>query len=212
MDHRECEKLVNSIAGRVYRRLRAAGGRVVSIEDIRQEAWVAVCVAWNKYDASLGVPFAPYAYRGAMLHLNRWIEKDFERFSGYNFALSLDQPPEGAHDDIDALGAVIADENAVDPAQAAERKSSFALALRRLSPRARTFVRILNDQPDFLMTELQKSRAKLEQARQLGVPYSPSNRLTSLIVFEIMGIFDRHVRARIIEEINRVGDKISRQA
>lgn len=203
----ECERLVNALAARVYRRLRAACGRVFSMEDIRQELWIAICIARDNFDESLGVKFSTYAWRGMILHVNRWILNEFERNKEYNYALTLDGT--AGEDSELALKDAVADENAVDPAQSAERESCYAEAMRNLSPRAQICLRILNDTPLEMVEEMRKLSFKADYARKRKVAFAMPKRLSFSMVFDVMGA-SRPERTKIMRELETVAARISR--
>lgn len=211
MDVSACEPLVRALAGRVYRRLRAAGGRIVSIEDIRQELWIAVCKARDTYDDSQGASFSTYAWNGMLLHINRWIFNEFERNGLYNAALSIDwngKDRNGVERD-ESFSETLPDTFAEDPETVLIRKSNYEGAMRLLSPEGRTFLRLLQDEAPEIGEAMRAFEAKADFAATRKLRYGVPSRLTASIIFDLMGT-DRTRRTAIMAELNKVAARLSR--
>ena len=206
-DPKESAKAVSAFAGRVMRRL-AKTDVSTSREDVEQELWIAWCVACQNYDPASGVPFLAYLRNGMRLHVNRWVEKHFERRQQELFALSFDMKGEGSEDDTECgtLNDIIPSA-APAPDAAIEHRSAVSWAMSRLSPRAQMFVSILESQPVELLDEIHKIESRVEYARERGIPAYFSHRLTAAMVFDLMGA-DRVERVRINKELGQLAEKV----
>lgn len=209
IDMKDSKAQVRRFATKALRRCHALGAASVTLNDVEQECWVAWCLARDAYDASRGVPFAPFFHRGMIRHVNRWISKNFERFYEGTVAVTLDAPVASSDGDLDTLGAILADEQAIDMERELSRRGSYNLALERLSPRAADFVRLLEEQPEELLQSYRKLEAKAQHAREMGCAYNRPSRLTAAMIFDVLGA-SRYERGRIIEEVSQIGDLLSR--
>jgi DNA-directed RNA polymerase specialized sigma24 family protein len=208
LDMKASEKTINSFAFKVLKRLHALGAKSQTIDDVKQELWIAWCKARDNFNPELGVTFNTYLHRVMRNHINRHIELNFERFHEQTIALSLDFEMEGEDGDGSSVHDVLAD-TATPAATLVEGNSVFNYACGRLSPRARTFVTVLNEQPQELLEEVRRLAEKSQHARELGVPYAQAARLTSAMVFDLMQA-GRVERTSIIAEVTQLGEMLSR--
>lgn len=206
-DFEKSRRQVRRLAYRVMRRLSSINAPIISQSDIEQELWVGWCKARDVFDPERGVPFAAFAQRGMKQHINRYIERHIERFEGQTFALSLDANCFENGEDT-TLGEAIASDNP-EPHKISEQLSSFRASYRRMSPKAQTFVRILNDQPQELLQEILMAQDKAEHASKLGAPYVQQRRITSKMVFDLMGL-SRTERVKIMAEVESIAERASR--
>jgi DNA-directed RNA polymerase specialized sigma24 family protein len=206
-NYQASERLVHSLANRVVRRLRSIPQKVMSKEDIEQELWVAWCKARDSYSSDYGVPFAAYLSRGMKLHINRVVEVQIERFKEQTFALELDRPMDSADGEGGTLMDVIPSDT-VGADEYVERNDTFQRAIETLSDRARIVVTLLNDQPQELLGEALLSQKKAEFSRTLGAPFLPTMRITTSMVFDLIGA-NRSERRKIMLEIKSLGEENS---
>jgi DNA-directed RNA polymerase specialized sigma subunit len=179
----------------------------MSKEDIEQELWVAWCKARDSYSSDYGVPFAAYLSRGMKLHINRVVEVQIERFKEQTFALELDRPMDSADGEGGTLMDVIPSDT-VGADEYVERNDTFQRAIETLSDRARIVVTLLNDQPQELLGEALLSQKKAEFSRTLGAPFLPTMRITTSMVFDLIGA-NRSERRKIMLEIKSLGEENS---
>ncbi len=208
-DHKEDERMIFALTHRVVRRLQTLPQVVMSKEDIEQELWVAWCKARDAFEPSRGIPWAAYLQRGMKQHINRVVDVQIERFEGQTFALSLNQSvnPTGGYDREDSLEDVIPGDTPL-PCEEAERESNYRMALTVLSSRAKIFVTILKDQPEDLLQEVLIAQDKAEHANKLGAPYNAPRRITTAMVFDLMGA-PRSERTKITREVEQLGIRMS---
>lgn len=205
-DPKDSVKQINSFAHKVLRRIHRLGAKSQTLDDVKQELWFAWCKACETYRPECGASFSTYFYRGMQVYINRYIEKNFERFHDQTIALSLDSS-EFVADGESSLSETIADEKDngyVD----FERENSFRYALTRLSPRAQQFITILKEQPQDLLAEVRKLEEKSAFARSRGVTYASPQRLTSPVIFDFMGA-SRCERKKIMDELTQIGALLS---
>lgn len=203
----EDRRLVRSFAGRVARRINSMTHDRRDIDDIEQECWVAWCLANKAYNPESGVPFGAYLMNGMKLHMNRYVEKNIGRRTDEVFAVSLDQSVNPNDDQgEDLLGEMIAAE--IDsPLVALEEADQFVLVCKLLTPRARQFVEILYRQPEAMLAEVRALGARSELGHTQGITVPFSNRLTSSMVFKLMGVTSAE-RTSILREIDQVTQKV----
>lgn len=200
-DPRQVERFVRQFAGKALRRAHALGARSESLEDIEQELWCAWCRARDKFDPDRGVSFTTYLHRAMQMHVNRYIFVQYERLHGQTNALSLNAPAD--EEDDGPLSEVIADENAADPAEQALRGRMAEHIKARMTPRTRTFIEILADPPDELVSQLSDLEKKREHAKSMNLPYAPQRGVSQSLVFDLMGL-GRTARAAVLREIKEV--------
>jgi len=207
-DPKDSVKQIKSFAGRVLRRLRAAGDRTMQFEDLEQELWIIWCKCCETYNSQMGARFSTYLHQGMKLYINTWVRANIDRRHAEVLAKSLDQ--ELTDDDgSGTLGDVIP---ATDPLPDAEveKRSSLAKVVSRLSPRARQFVEILESQPQELLDEvmiLEKKAAYAKEER--GISMLLFHRLTSVMIFDVMDA-SRSERKQILDEIQAVAEICNR--
>jgi len=204
-DPKESKAQIRAFAYKVLRRIHALGGKTTSLEDVEQELWIAWCKACEAYDEKGGASFKTFLHIGMVRHINRYVQNNFERLHGETVALSLEAPM--GDDDGATLAEAVPD--------TAERQDTKLIeedvrerVMRRLTPRARQFVQILHDQPIELVRELDKFKEKQKVAREVGVQFSAPRRLTSWMVFDLMGA-SRTERTAIMREIEAVTRKFA---
>jgi DNA-directed RNA polymerase specialized sigma subunit len=211
-DPKESRAQIKAFAHKVLRRVHSLGARTQTLDDVEGELWVAWCLACERFNPEAGCAFSTYLYTGMRRHINRWIEKNFERFHDETVAASLDASygSEMSEDGSGStLGEAVADTH-MRQDQEYEQKDCFAYALTRLSDRAKMFLTFLKDHPPELMAQMKDLEAKAKHAKELGVTYAMPNRLTSFMIFDFMGA-TRVERKQIMDEVAQVGQLISNQ-
>jgi hypothetical protein len=192
------KRQIGRFARRVLRRAKSAGAASILIEDIESELMIAWCKARDKWNDSVGVPFAAYLARGMMNHINTWLDGEI----GFrNLApLSLDNSRAGfknLHDTVE-------DETVERIDQKVEEQNIRDVIIPRLSPTTRKFVELLDTPPYFLFEEMSASKARSNYAKSRGIKQSISlNRITAALVFDFMGLalWDRKL---VYEELDQI--------
>jgi DNA-directed RNA polymerase specialized sigma24 family protein len=207
VDMKRSEKTINSLSFKFHRRIQAMGGRSHVLDDVRQEMWIAFCKARDTFDPDMGASFNTYLTKGIMLHMNRHIEKSFERFHGQTVALSLDAESFGAEGK--SLSEVVPDDNAIDAEQAAFRSFAFKRSQVALSPKAAEFVRLLDGASETLAKDFLAFDAKAEHAKTMGLVFARPSRVTSSMIFDLMGVGRWH-RAKISQELTEYAESASK--
>lgn len=202
-DPKQDAKQVNSFASRALMRVRAAGDHITSLEDLKQELWVAWCLAVENFDAKAGVPFGAYLQRGMRQHINRHIEKHVSRRHDEVTALSLDYTVRDDDEEVAFADAV----PSADPSPDVEIewRSQLEYAMSLMSPRAKLFVSLLERQPPELLEEVRRLQARSDYARERGLPTLSFNRLTAAMVFDLIGA-SASERVKINHEIRHLSD------
>jgi hypothetical protein len=201
---------VKAFAYKVLKRVHALGAKSQTLDDIEGELWIAWCLACDRFDPTAGAAFKTFLYRGMRLHINRWIEKTFERFHDETVAASLEASygsEEASGANGSTLGEVIAD-TAERQDETFQKENCFAYALTRVSDRAKLFLTFLKDNPPELMVRMRDLEAKAAHAKELGVSYAMPHRITSAMIFDFMGA-SRVERKQIMDEVTQIGRLIS---
>lgn len=201
------QKQIKAFAWKVLRRLHGLGAKSHTLDDVEQELMVAWCLAVEAYDPAGGASFKTFLYNGMRMHINRYIENNFEKFHEQTTALSLDASDPDAEGTT--FGDAVADTSELH-SEEVEREDMFRYALTRLSPRAGQFLTFLKDQPIELVQEVRKIEDKAAYARERGISIAVSHRLTSRMIFDFMGV-SRTERENIMAEITAVTKVIERQ-
>lgn len=191
-------------AARYLRRAHAAGARSVTLDDVISEMNVAWCIARDKFDPSLGVPFGAYLSRGMQLHVNRWIDEQVGHAIG---AFSLDET--SVADGDEAHEWAVPDANPL-PDQILEEKHLWARAMSELSTEAALFVSLLREPPPALYEEMKAIQVRSEHARSRGIPSVSPSFITGNLVLDLMGLA-RSDRNRIYAELKELGRSMSRE-
>lgn len=200
-DPKSVELLLHKFCNRVMRRLSAASIYTFQRDDIMQELWIAWTIARKSYNAETNVPFVAYLRRGMQNHINRVIEKQAERFSDQTYALSLDQNVQQADgDQSSSLAEIIPSKfgNTVDIEDDIAWEQSIAL----MSPMARLFAKLLKDTPPELCEQVIHLREKAKHASTMGLISSDPMRVTSRMIFDLIGCTVTQRRAVIAEVSN----------
>jgi DNA-directed RNA polymerase specialized sigma24 family protein len=207
-DPKRSEHLVRSLRAKVQRRLSSISTPVMSGEDIEQELWIAWCKARDSFDPDRGIPFGAYVWRGMMQHINRQIERHISRFKGQTFALSINAGR--LSDDGEMNEGIPIPDKDIGQEEKSIRRSCYRRAIKKLSPDARTFVRILDEQPPEILQEVMLATDKEEHAKNIGAPFVNPRRITSKMVFDLMGL-DRSERRGILKEVKEMGVNLSNE-
>lgn len=204
-DPKEDRAQVRSFAHKALRRIHALGAKTQTLDDVEGELWVAWCIACERYDPAGGAAFKTFLYQGMRMHINRWIEKSFERFHDETLAISLD----ATHGDADdtTIGEVIPD-TSMRQDEDFQREDCFAYALTRVSERSGQFLRFLKENPPELIERMKDLDAKAKYAKEIGASYATPQRLTSSMIFDFMGA-SRAERKQIMDEVTQIGRLIS---
>ena len=199
---------VKSFAFKVLKRVHALGAKTTTLDEVESELWVAWCLAAEKYDPQGGASFKTFLYTGMRNHINRWIEKSFERFHEETVAASLDQQMGSSESETRAtLGDAVADTHDRHD-EVYQREDCFAYALTRVSDRAKMFLTFLKDNPPELMSRMKDLEAKAAYAKEIGASYAMPHRITTAMIFDFMGA-SRAERKSIMEEVTQIGRLIS---
>jgi DNA-directed RNA polymerase specialized sigma24 family protein len=214
----DSDKWLHHFSHQVARRMRAYGVRVFDVQDVYQECTIAWCVARNAFDESRGVPFTPYMINGVRMHINAWLRKEMG-----DKCIAITSSLQDATFEKGTLGDIIGDdtesaEDALingeqqlafvdlvsDGAESAEdtilKRQERARNLRRLSKEARTFLTLLENPPDELVEEFKRIRERTAYGRAMGFPSASPKRISSSLVFELMGATHAQ-RAGVYREI-----------
>lgn len=191
------EKAINSFAFKVSRRLYAAGDRTMSMDDIRQELWIAWTIAVQSFKEEQGIPFLAYLRNGMRLHINRYIEKHVTRRHSEVIAFSLDGENDEGKSTTSYEQVPSADPK---PDEDIQEKSAVDALCRRLSPIAAQFVRLLYEQPEPLMKEVVAIVRKAEFASSMNQVVVNSGRLTRTMIFDLLGV-PMNKRTDVLREI-----------
>ena len=167
----DCRRLINSIAYRVFRRVRAAGGRNLGREDITSELMVAYCVARDKYDPMTGVPFLAYLRNGLFRHINRVVEH--ELIEDLNTTV------------IEFEALAMSDKTDAPDKTMIERQFYQAL-LDGIDDRSRLFLELLQSPPRELVEELAAVQALAARSRDRGYARSAPTTISAALVFDFM--------------------------
>lgn len=198
-DPKSVERLLHKFCNQVMRRLQAAAITTFQREDIMQELWIAWVIARKSYSADTNVPFVAYLSTGMKRHINRFIEKHAERFLAQTHALSLDYNPDNGFEDANAsLSETVpsAFGNTVD----IEDNIAWEQAISMMSPQTQIFARLLKDTPSEICEQVIHLREKSKHGRAMGVPSSDPMRVTSRMIFDLLGCTVVQ-RRKIIAEI-----------
>lgn len=208
-DPKQSRAQVRSFAVKVLKRLHALGAASHTLDDVEQELWLAWCTACERYDPAAGTKFSTFLFNGMRLHINRYVEKNFERFHDQTTALSLDYSEDGGDEGgrNASFSESVADPNDT-PDVVSDRERNFAYAMTRLSPRAQQFITILKDQPQEILNEVRRLDDKAEHAKKAGLTYANPHRLASFIVFDFMGA-SRFERKKILDEVQNLGELLT---
>jgi DNA-directed RNA polymerase specialized sigma24 family protein len=199
IDQKLSERTIKNFARRVMRRAKAAKLREILLEDIEQECWIAWCKARSSYNPTMSTAFSTYLYRGLQLHINRWME-GFERQSALAYHSINDQVSEDGDELGDILEAAINDET-----------SDFLqvdLVLRRLSDRARLFVKLLANPTRDLFDQVERVSQRADFARRRGMVSVAPRHITGRLVFDLMGCTPAE-RMAIIRELKGFSSEFS---
>lgn len=200
-DPKSSEAQIKRFAYKVMRRLHAAGGQSLGIEDIEQELWIAWLKASETFNPEYGVPFGAYLHRAMINHINTFADREVTRRHGEVIAMSLDKTI--GDGDGASVSEIIPDEKESQD-KLLEKKSALEAVLRRLSDQARAFVTMMVNPPHDLVAELSKMEARNEYAAKIKVAGALPIALTERIVFDLLGIERRSDRERVLSEIKNV--------
>lgn len=201
------ERLIYKVAHKTMLRLTAAGARSASLEDIAQEYRVAWLIASRAFDPTRGIPWMPFLINGLRKHSFSVMRKYTFKTKEESYALSIwdtaDLSDEGEGNALESRIAA----DTVDPVEFIAQKEVLAKVLKRLSPRAAQFLRLLADPPVEITDELLRLRDKTEFGRSLGFRSGTNMTVTSSMIFDLMDA-GRFERTKIMNEINTLGDKL----
>lgn len=184
---------------KALQRALAAGMRGVQLEDLMQEASIAWLLACKSYDPARGVPFLPFLKRGLQFHINRWLKYEIDEC--HNASASYDMTI--GDDDSAPVSEIIADARHIPQDEQVSRKQNWTLIASHLSPLARRYIELLESPPPELMAELKAVMAKAERGRAMGLTRFAPVRVSSDLIFRIMGL-NNYERAKITKEVQKV--------
>lgn len=187
------ERLIRGFSHRVLRRIYAAGCRSVELEDVLQEAQIALLIAQRRWDPSTNVPFGAYFYRGLMNHLNRWVKYELRLVT-----VSLDL--ENDEGEGTGLHEIIPD-NAPSPEDHVIEADYRSKLEDKLSPITRQFLSLLENPPPELVAIFKARMDKAKHFRgQVPAVTAAPKQITATLVFDLMGC-SSSVRANIRKEL-----------
>lgn len=196
-DYSYSEKQINKLARHIASRRVSRMG--VDYSDAFNEIKQELCIAWleavEKYDPNKGASFSTYLCIGMLRRANRFISNYYELEPSalnyveyYDSFLDYQKLPHSALDKNSSVLTVL------------EQESCYKLVLRNLSERAKQFVEFLRNPPIELVRALDDLAEKAKYARSKGYNYSAVKRVSTNIIFKIMGA-GQSERSRIIREI-----------
>ena len=206
IDIKRSQATIAWLSHKYLRRVHAQGGKSHILDDVRQEMWIAFCKARDTFDPNGGASFNTYLVNGIKLHMGRHIEKHFQRFHGQTVAMSFDAPA-GDEGMNGSFGDTIADDNATDAENEAISKSVYADFVRKLSPKAGEFVRLLSTANETLSEEFVLFRDKARHAETMGLTFNRPGHVSSSMIFDLMGV-SRTERTHILNEIKHHVERV----
>jgi hypothetical protein len=203
LDYRESAPRIARIANAVAYQLSGSGVHSMTRDDVEQELWIVWCMARDKYDPSLGVPFEAFLINGIKMHIRSSIKRKAFKRAAEEWGKSLDAPVSK-----DEGGATVGETIAEDFSfmDDIEAEGQFQFIVSRLTERAATFVRLLRDQPQILIDALKALEERSNYAKELGVSNMLFRQVTTSMIFKLMGC-DRPERTRILAEVRQVTEK-----
>jgi DNA-directed RNA polymerase specialized sigma24 family protein len=206
-DPKSVELKLHKLCNAVMRRLAGASITIFQRDDIMQELWIAWAIACRNYDPASNVPFLAYLSLGMKQHINRVIEKHAERFSGQTYALSFDY----AAPSEDGEGLVLSDKVAsiYGTTESIEDDLAWKQAIALLSPNARIFATLLKDTPPEISEQVIHLREKSKHAATMGVSKSYPMRVTTRMIFDLLGCTTKQSR-EILSEISSLKSNVKR--
>lgn len=193
------KRLIYNFAWKVQRRMHAAGARTMQLEDLVQELSIAWCVARDRWDESLNVPFTAYLMRGMQQCINRFAKYELREHAVAPF--SIDEPLESGT----SRGDLIPDDSEM---ATLEQKNFRDLVLRLVSSRSRRFLEILESPPREVVEQLDYLRIRAEDGRARGLHSVAPRNLNTGLVFDLLG-YSRPERSQVLSEIEMVVSKLS---
>ncbi len=197
-------QIVKRLAAWAMRQAAFTGVRGVQFEDFFQEASIAWMKAVERYNPSLGVPFAPYLTNGIKQRLLRLLKN--ERGASYFAPTSLDQPL--SEDIATSLLDTFSDNSAPIDTTLIEQETRNRVVA-KLSPRARCFIELLESPPVELFEEMKAVIAKAQKGRSMGITRFAPVRISADLIFTIMDA-PPYERTKILKEIAHVSKRLSR--
>lgn len=205
ISHADAQKAINSFAGKLMARWSAGGAPLHLIEDIKQELWIALLGAQKSYDETQGASFKTYFYGAMQWHMRTWARENIHRRFQEIIGKSLDAE---LSEDGDSFGAILASDDEL-PDEIVIREDLWDTAMAKLKPATRTFMEILRDPPPSLLAELDHIKAKSVFAKSRGIPMPFSNRITSKLILDLMGV-SKPARTAMMKEVILVSESIER--
>jgi energy-converting hydrogenase A subunit M len=195
------DRLIRSFAWKVFRRMSSGKVRVMEFEDIYQELLTVWCVARDKWNPDLGVPFNAYLMRGMKQHINRWVEKefDFKQLAPYDMDDAGDEAGYGAHHFV--ADPVIRADEALEAQHVLERLHS------ELSMESNQFLDIMENPSDEVLQIVEAMRKRADYAKARGLNSLATDDLTPSLVMDLLG-HNRSERKRIYDEIREVAAEV----
>lgn len=206
VDPKASERTINSFAYKVLQRVHALGARSVQRDDVIQELWCAWCKARDCFNPEAGASFNTFLHRVMRQHVNKWIEKDFERFHDQTTALSLDAQ-NGEEGGATLVDIVPGHDIAVEDQMIAS--SNYEYAQMHLSNRAGVFLKIMAEQPQALLEQVRLLEHKAEHAKRTNIPYAQSSGITSSMIFDLMDA-GSYERTQLLREVHSMAGKLSK--
>jgi hypothetical protein len=188
----DSSRVIRNTAWRVMRRVKAGGAHTIQIEDVVSELSVVWCIARDRYNPELGIPFNAYLQNGMFKHINRWLSKEIPACH----YVQLDK----SGDDGETLNDVIADESIVHGDQLLDESEFAKQLIGSMSDRARQFIVLLKEPPLELVEEMRAIEKRAMFARKRGIATVASRHITASLIFRFMGAQNVE-RTQIMKEI-----------
>jgi len=196
---RDHDRVIRSFAFKVLKRAHSAGASSVSMDDIYQELCIAWCRARDAWDAQYGVPFLAFLNRGMHHHINRWVQSQIDN----GRCVSLEAPVGGIGEEGTEKHDRIPDENGLAGIEEFELADFKDFVSARLSPRARTFLQLIAEPPQFLRDAVRQGQARASAGRARDINGFAPARVTAAMVFDFMDATNRE-RVAIYKELRKV--------
>lgn len=200
MDYRDpkaSKGQVERLARLYFKRFSTVFGASLEVEDLEQQFWLVWVDAVRLFDETKGVRFSTYLGTAIAHKVNDMARRHQRR--AHVGAMSLNVAVDG----VEILEMIEGD---TDPGDLVlERKQERARIESKIDPRLLKMVRIMEDVPVELSSQLPSLEAKAAFAASLGVPMRAPKEINLQILSDLFGI-SRSVRYRMLEDLEKTLD------
>lgn len=187
---------VERLARLYHRRLHAAIGASLTVEDLEQEFWIVWHIVCQRFDPTKGFEFK--AFLGVSIR-NKALE--LARRSRRRLPLAAESLDREIQDDrCLKLVDLVEDEAAEQPEDRVIRMQERERLLEEIDPRLRRMVELLENTPPDIERQVNALRAKAAYAESLGLSMRAPKDVTLSMLSEMMGV-SRCVRYKMIEKM-----------